>query len=96
VDSQSTDDKDGPQPTDPCRHGRIRFTSEALPRDNKDSAFPRTGHDRSWAATGALHQEILLHWPADSWNDLYVDRNIFSRKRINWGSRGLCSSYFSS
>jgi hypothetical protein len=38
-------DRDGPQRTGPNRRGRIRFTSEAVPRDNKDSAFPKTGHE---------------------------------------------------
>jgi hypothetical protein len=42
-----TDDKDGPQRTDTDWRGRIRFTSEAVPRDNKDSAYPQTGHDWS-------------------------------------------------
>jgi len=40
-------DKDGPRRMDPDRHGRIRFTSEVMPRDNKDSAFPQTDHDWS-------------------------------------------------
>ena len=38
-------DKDGPRRMDPDRHGRIRFTSEVMPRDNKDSAFPQTDHE---------------------------------------------------
>jgi hypothetical protein len=31
--------RDGPQRTGPDKRGRIRFTSEAVSRDNKDSAF---------------------------------------------------------
>ena len=38
-------DKDGPQRTCPDRRGRIRYTSEAVPRNNTDSTFPQTGYE---------------------------------------------------